>query len=37
MENRNGSAGDVENNIEGLCLEFERMKPYLQELWNGRQ
>jgi len=21
MENRNGSAADVENNIEGLCLE----------------
>lgn len=35
MENRNGSAADVENNIEGLCLEFERMKPYLVELTNG--
>jgi glucosylglycerate synthase len=32
MENRNGSAADVENNIEGLCLEFERMKPYLLEM-----
>src|SRR6267378_4096221 len=28
MENRNASADDVENNIEGLCLEFERLKPY---------
>jgi glucosylglycerate synthase len=37
MENRNGSADDVENNIEGLCLEFERMKPYLIEIWNGRE
>ncbi len=37
MENRNGSANDVENNIEGLCLEFERMKPYLLEMWNGRE
>jgi glucosylglycerate synthase len=37
MENRNGSADDVENNIEGLCLEFERMKPYLLEMWNGRE
>jgi len=36
-ENRNGSADDVENNIEGLCLEFERMKPYLIEIWNGRE
>jgi glucosylglycerate synthase len=37
MENRNGSADDVENNIEGLCLEFERLKPYLLEIWNGRE
>ena len=37
MENRNGSANDVGNNIEGLCLEFERMKPYLLEMWSGRQ
>jgi glucosylglycerate synthase len=37
VENRNGSAADVENNIEGLCLEFERMKPYLLEIWNGRE
>jgi hypothetical protein len=36
-ENRNGTAADVENNIEGLCLEFERMKPYLLEIWNGKQ
>src|SRR5271163_2278129 len=36
-ENRNGSADDVENNIEGLCLEFERMKPYWLEIWNGRE
>jgi hypothetical protein len=37
VENRNGSAVDVEDNIEGLCLEFERMKPYLLEIWNGRE
>jgi hypothetical protein len=37
VENREGSAADVEGNIEGLCLEFERMKPYLLELWNGRE
>ena len=34
-ENRNGSADDVENNIEALCLEFERLKPYLLSLWNS--
>jgi hypothetical protein len=33
MENRNASADEVENNIEGLCLEFERLKPYLLQLW----
>ena len=33
-ENRNASSADVGNNIENLCLEFERLKPYLLELWN---
>jgi hypothetical protein len=37
MENRNGSAANVEENIEALCLEFERMKPYLLKLWNGSE
>jgi hypothetical protein len=37
MENRNASAGDVENNIETLCLEFERLKPYLLQLWKSRE
>lgn len=32
-ENRNGSAQDAENNIENLCLEFERLKPYLLQMW----
>jgi hypothetical protein len=36
-ENRNASADDVENNIEGLCLEFERLKPYLLQLWKSRE
>jgi len=36
-ENRSGSMTDVENNIENLCLEFERLKPYFIELWNGRK
>jgi hypothetical protein len=37
IENRNASANDVENNIEGLCLEFERLKPYLLQLWKSRE
>jgi glucosylglycerate synthase len=36
-ENRNVSAGDVEKNIEDLCLEFERLKPYLLQLWKSRE
>jgi len=35
IENRNASADDVENNIEGLCLEFERLKPYLLQIWKS--
>lgn len=35
VENRAASAVEVSNNIESLCLEFERLKPYLLELWNG--
>ena len=34
-ENRNRTAVEVETNIEALCLEFERLKPYLLEIWNG--
>jgi glucosylglycerate synthase len=37
VENRNASANEVENNIEGLCLEFERLKPYLVEMWKSRE
>jgi hypothetical protein len=36
-EQRNGSAEDVENCIEGLCLEFERLKPYLLQMWKSRE
>jgi hypothetical protein len=35
MENRAVSAAEVEANIEALCHEFERLKPYLVDLWNG--
>jgi len=37
MEHRNASAEQVENSIEGLCLEFERLKPYLLQLWKLRE
>ena len=37
VENRNGSANDVANNIEALCLEFERLKPYLLEMWKSKE
>jgi glucosylglycerate synthase len=37
VENRSGSANDVANNIEGLCLEFERSKPYLLDIWKSKE
>ena len=37
MENRSASADEVENNIESLCLEFERLKPYLLAMWKPRE
>lgn len=36
-ENRNASADEVENNSERLCLEFERLKPYLLQMWKTRE
>jgi hypothetical protein len=37
VENRNASADEVENNIEALCLEFERLKPDLLQMWKSRE
>lgn len=37
MESRNSSADEVENSIEGLCLGFERLKPYLLQMWKSRE
>jgi glucosylglycerate synthase len=34
-ENRTASADAVEKNIEMLCLEFERLKPYLLQMWKS--
>ena len=33
VENREASEQEVEQHIETLCLTFERLKPYLLELW----
>jgi hypothetical protein len=35
MENRDASSEEVEKDIEGLCLTFEQLKPYLLALWNA--
>jgi glycosyltransferase involved in cell wall biosynthesis len=37
LENRNGSGEDIENNLESLCGAFERLKPYLVEVWADRK
>jgi glycosyltransferase involved in cell wall biosynthesis len=36
VENRDASSEQVEQNVEGLCRTFERLKPYLLELWNSK-
>jgi hypothetical protein len=36
LENRNTSVPEIEAHVENLCLEFERLKPYLLEMWNAR-
>ena len=37
MENRDGSEEDVERREESLCADFERLKPYLLEIWADRK
>jgi hypothetical protein len=37
VENRDASGAQVEANVEELCLTFERLKPYLLDLWNARE
>jgi hypothetical protein len=37
MENRDASADQVEQNVEALCLTFERLKPSLLEMWDGEK
>ncbi|MGH9493408.1 MAG: hypothetical protein ACRD3B_00320, partial [Candidatus Sulfotelmatobacter sp.] len=33
LENREGTEKDIEDKVESLCGEFERLKPYLLERW----
>jgi glucosylglycerate synthase len=33
LENQEASAEDIEKNVESLCGQFERLKPYLLEVW----
>ncbi len=35
VQNENASGEEVEANVEDLCKTFERLKPYLLEVWNG--
>jgi glucosylglycerate synthase len=37
LENRDASAEEVEAHVEALCQTFERLKPYLLDLWNARE
>lgn len=37
VENRDSQSEEVERNVEALCLTFEKAKPYLGELWDGRK
>jgi glucosylglycerate synthase len=37
MEHRDGSGEDIERSVESLCGEFERLKPYLLEIWAERK
>jgi glycosyltransferase involved in cell wall biosynthesis len=37
LENRDGSGEDIERNLESLCGDFERLKPYLLEVWPDRK
>ncbi len=37
LENRDVSGEELERNLESLCGEFERLKPYLLEAWADRK
>jgi glucosylglycerate synthase len=37
LENRDASGEEIEKNVESLCGEFERLKPYLLDVWTDRE
>ena len=37
IENRDGSEEDIERREESLCADFERLKPFLLEIWAERK
>jgi len=37
IENRDGSEQDIERREESLCADFERLKPFLLEIWAERK
>jgi glucosylglycerate synthase len=37
VENRESSEPEVEQHVEALCQTFERLKPYLLELWQRKE
>ena len=34
LENRDATEEDIDKDVESVCEEFERLKPYLLEVWN---
>jgi hypothetical protein len=36
MQNHEATPQEIEKGLEDLCLEFERLKPYLIDRWNGK-
>jgi hypothetical protein len=36
-ENRDGAGEEIEMREESLCADFERLKPYLLEIWADRK
>jgi len=37
QEISDASEEQIEKNVESLCTEFERLKPYLLEVWKGKR
>ena len=37
LEISDASEEEIEKNVESLCAEFERLKPYFLELWNEKR